>query len=144
MNKTFLVLVLLLTACSTTAVKQDHYSVDQLSTHYSCEDLSLEIDETEKVIADAAPSETEDIVQDTAIDAGVKGIQVSGALGTAGVFAGIGINFFRRLYDSDAKTRREQTIDDALTRQNALIEAYYLKNCDINEDMNTKRSMYDW
>ena len=141
--KRIFVLLLLLPACAT-SVPDEGVDVQRIAAQNSCEQLSDKIDAMEAVIENAAPSETTEIVQDTAINAAKTGVQVSGALGSAGAFAGIGINFLHRLYSADAKTRQAEARDIAFARQSILIDAYYEKGCEGSERMDTYQTLSDW
>lgn len=138
-----LILIGLLTACAA-ASTYDETDATYVADHLSCDQISDDIEETDTIIDSATPSETQDIVQDTAVQAARTGVQVSGALGSAGVFAGIGMNFLHRLYSVNAKTRQQEMKDIASARQSILIDAYYLKSCKGNAFMDTHQAISDW
>jgi len=101
----------------------------EIAEKYSCQDISEEIDRMEAVLASASPSETERLFTNTAISAARTGVNVSGVLGNAGAFAGIGMNFLQQFYALNAEKRQQKIKDIALEQQNILWDAYSYKNC---------------
>jgi len=65
------------------------------------------------------------------MSAAKTGLNMSGVLGSAGAFAGIGINFLQGLYSMSAKKRQQEMKDIALQQQNILLDAYDYKDCSI-------------
>lgn len=121
-----------LCACQTAPMNNASENRDYVSVAetYSCEEISNEIERMEKIIDSSSPSETERLFTNTAISAARTGINVSGALGSAGAFVGIGIGFFQNLYSINGKKRQQQMKDIAYEQQNVMLDAYYYKPCD--------------
>jgi len=125
--------ILLLAACQ--SVSNSHLANEEdyivVAQKYSCEDISKEIDRMEAILKSGSPSETERLFTNTAVSAAQTGLNMSGVLGSAGAFAGIGINFIQGLYSMNAKKRQQEIKDIALAQQNILLDAYYHKDCSV-------------
>lgn len=130
MRPPLFIIVLLIVGCASQSLTQDELSATRIAESQTCAQIDKHIDDMENIIASATPSQTEQIVKDTAIQTAQTGVHMSGVLGSAGAFAGIGVNFLRRMYSANANTRQQEMKDIAATRQSILIEAYYLKKCE--------------
>lgn len=131
-HRLLVVAILPLAACQSAPMtpSSEYQDYVQIAEENSCDEISSEIERMEKILDSATPSETEALFRNTAISAARTGLNLSGALGSAGAFANLGIGFMHNLYNINAKKRQQQMKDIALERQSIMLDAYYYKGCD--------------
>ena len=118
-----------LSGCSTSSPYKSDTTFQQIVDTQSCEDISKNIDQMEKILASNSPSETQKLLENTAISAAKTGVSLSGVLGSAGPFASIGVNFMQRLYSINATERQNAIKQAAEEERDLMFDAYYHKEC---------------
>ena len=69
-------------------------------------------------------------MKSTAVSAAKTGVSASGVLGSAGAFAGLGLNFVTGLYSINKAEREAEQLENAYSYRDLLAEAYYMKGCE--------------
>ena len=133
MKKTLLAIATLaLCACQTTgstiALDTDPA---RLADRRTCADLAAEINAVDNLINKNGSSPTEKLAKDTAVSAAKTGVSTSGVLGSAGAYAGIGVNFITGLYSINAAEREARALENAYIRRDILHEAFEIKQCAV-------------
>jgi hypothetical protein len=123
---TCLIGFLVLTSCQSI---QAETSPDFIAQNRSCAQIAQGIAEMDGMINSNKPSPSGELVQNTAVSAAQTGLSQSGAFGTAGPFAGLGMNFLRGLYSINAAEQRQKTVSLAHGNKVILLEAYEMKAC---------------
>ena len=132
MKKSYVLMmcIFLLASCQTaTPLSSEHTVPEDIAAKLTCGEISTEIYKMDQILDSASPSETERLMQDTAVSAAKTGLSYSGALGGAGPFAGLGLNFMQRLYSINAKQRQQEVKDAAQIHKTIMLDAYDYKGC---------------
>lgn len=120
-----------LSACQTTPYSSALYTDPaKLAEQKSCADITNDLQKVNQIIEDSGDSRTEKLMKDTAVSAAKTGVSASGALGNAGAYANIGLNFFTNLYGINKAERKAQALENAYTHHDLLSEAFQIKGCD--------------
>jgi len=131
LKKLFLLLISLpLCACQTGALNNANVvDPETIAAAKTCEQINHDLARLDKVINASTPSQTEELMKKTATSAARTGVVQSGVLGSAGAFAGLGLNFLTGLYSINSGERAQQALENAYYQQDVLLAAANLKGC---------------
>ena len=124
-------LALSLSACQTVPSDALYTDPAKLAEQKSCKDIAADIEKANKIIEGSGDSATGKLMKDTAVSAAKTGVSVSGVLGSAGAFAGLGVNFLTGLYGINKAEREAKLLDNAYTYRDLLAEASHIKGCTV-------------
>ena len=132
-------LALSVSACQ--SVPQDALYTDpaKLAEQKTCEQIATDMDKANAIINKNPDSATGKLMKDTAVSAARTGVSLSGVLGSAGAFAGLGVNFVTGLYGINKTEREAKLLDNAYTYRDLLAEAAHIKGCEIQTPLDS-----DW
>jgi len=111
----------------------------KLAQQKTCEDIAAEVEKTNNIISGSGDSATGRLMKNTAINAAGRGVSMSGVLGQAGAFAGLGVNFLTGLYGINKAEREAKLLENAYTYRGLLAEAAHIKGCTVQSSLDS-----DW